>query len=430
MEAQPMAFIQACQEGNVDQIREFSRHDIDPEWEDDDRMTGLMHACERGHFDAVKCLVEEYEANVAFYDYYENASAFERACLNNHIEIVAYLAERPVNGRGNTALHAVCRNFEISVDVLRFLVTVCDVDVNARNARGETCLMVVDCGSYEKVRFLVTETDVDVNAVSISEMTALMTVCRPVRYSFTDELQNIRCLVEEGKADVHFQNKYGNTALLLAVSSDSTPVPPLPIVQYLVETCHADVNVRDTFGRNALMRALRFGNKEVARYLAGVGPVDANATDACGKTLLMMAVSRRMYDLTRHLVETCHADVNAKDADGKTALMFAAQSHRRSAKYLLSETNADANACDNTGQTVLMYAARGWNSSIVNFLIRKHRVDPTCRDANGDNALRLAQKRFMYRHVRLQSLSGYKTINCLLRYEGPWPRVPSIWKGG
>lgn len=422
-----MAFIQACKEGNVDRIREFSIDDIDPGCEDENGMTGLMHACERGHFAAVKCLVEEYEADVPFNEYDEYASAFERACLNNRIEIVAYIAERPPNGRNrlNTALHIVCKNSEISVDVLRFLVETCDVDVNALNVRGETCLMVAR-ESYEKVRFLVTETDIDVNATCNSGMTTLMKICRHAHFNISDEFPSIRCLVEEGKADVNIQNKYGSTALGLLVTAFE-PFPVLPIVRYLVESCHADVNARQD-DRTILMRAVAHGSKEVVRYLAGVCKIDANAADLRGTTLLMLAASRGMYDFTRHLVETCHADVNAENDEGRTALMLAARFHRRSAKYLLTETNADAHARDSEGNTVLMYAAKGWNYSIVKFLVKRRRADPTCRNEDGDNAFRLAQWRF--KHQRWGSTRGFRTLDYLLRLEGRWPRVPPIWKGG
>jgi ankyrin repeat protein len=81
--------------------------------------TALMHACERGHVDAVQMLVVHH-ANIHIQDAY-GRTAFTNACIEGHINCAEILlclmgpeAVDALDCNGRTALVGVCRNHNLS----------------------------------------------------------------------------------------------------------------------------------------------------------------------------------------------------------------------------------------------------------------------------------------------------------------------------
>ena len=120
--------------------------------------------------------------------------------------------------------------------------------------------------------------------------------------------QKIRNLIKLG-ADVNAKDKYGMTALMLAVRDNSNA----EVIKILINA-GADVNAKHNYGWTALMWAAHHNsNAEVIKALLNAG-TDVNAKDNDGMTALMLAVENNSnLEVIKSLINA-KADVNAKNA--------------------------------------------------------------------------------------------------------------------
>ena len=124
--------------------------------------TALMMACENGHLETVRCLVERGGANVNAARTADGFTALMSASVKGHLETVRFLVERGganVNAAriddGMTALMWASQNGHL--EIARFLVEREGAIVNAsRTTDGGTALMIASCiGHLDFVRLLL-----------------------------------------------------------------------------------------------------------------------------------------------------------------------------------------------------------------------------------------------------------------------------------
>ena len=119
--------------------------------------------------------------------------------------------------------------------------------------------------------------------------------------------------------------------------------------------------------------------------------VDIDAVDAEGRTALQLAAYDGHTAVVRHLL-TCNPAVDHRDKSGRTALMYAASGSNHETVAVLLGAGADTNLVDSVeGFTALMFAAAEGQLEVVRVLLQ-HGADVTLTDADGDTALRFAQK--------------------------------------
>ena len=186
----------------------------------------LLHACEKGHLEIVKCLVEtgaDVNAKVGLY----NETALIIASKCGHFKMAKYLIE---NG----------------------------AEVNARDKGNDTTLIKASfIGSIELLKCLL-ENGADVNAKGLWNRTPLF---------FSSEngyLEIVKFLVENG-ADVNAEDEYKQTPLILASLRGH-----FEIVKYLVEK-GAHVNAKDKDNKTSLIFACLFDHHDIIKYLVENG---------------------------------------------------------------------------------------------------------------------------------------------------------------
>jgi hypothetical protein len=318
---------------------------------------------------------------------------------------------------------------------------------NARDAQGNTPLMLASAYADVACLKLLLAAGVDVNATNHAGATALMRAAQ--------DYAKVRLLVDNG-ADVNARSALGNTALMLA----ARPWNSDRVVEFLLSR-GADAKATNYFGATALMSAVAGGNERSARLLLKHGAdVNAHPTpDIPGflfggfRSPLMWAAFRGDTAMLKLLLDA-GADVNGVGAygaplgqaawadqtaaarlliehgaridqmsrpDGYTALHWAASSERNDATLLklLLKHGADANlgggedvdAFMGTPQTPLMLAHRRGDTAILKALVAAAATNET-PDRIGLKTLRV-------------------TNSCC-----PWPRLawrgsvtfPSIWQ--
>jgi len=241
---------------------------------------------------------------------------------------------------------------------------------NARDAQGNTPLMLAAIhGNLESLRLLL-DHGADVNATNNVGATALMRVA--------SDHAKVAFLLESG-ADVHVRSTFGNTALLLA----ARPADSHRTVKLLIDR-GADAKVTNIFGASALMAAAAGGDVETIRLLLkhGANPnAQSEASEAGfvfggGRSPLMWAAFRGNEAVMKQLI-AAGADVKAGSRLG-TPLAQAAWADRTAAAQLLIQNGADVNqAGPADGYTALHWAASTENAdaALVKLLL-KHKADP------------------------------------------------------
>ena len=222
--------------------------------------------------------------------------------------------------------------------------------VNARDAAGQTPLMLAAVyGDVAYLRVLL-ERGADVNATNAAGATALM------RAAYDCDKTGL--LVERG-AEVNRTSSLGNTALMLA----ARPADSHRTVELLLRR-GAEVNATNAWGATALMAAAAGGDELSIRLLLTHG-ARVNAQPGAdresfilggGRSALMWAAYRGDMPILERLLEA-GAEVNSEGALG-TALSQAAWADRAEAARRLIEKDADVNQMTHIdGFTPLHWAA-------------------------------------------------------------------------
>ena len=201
-------------------------------------LEAMFLASKIGHFETVKCLVEN-GADVNAKDEYGD-TALIIASEQGYLEIVKKLVE---NG----------------------------ADMNERNLYGRTAFISASHnGHFEIVKYL-DENGADVEAKDNSNNsynTALIKATLLMNASANGQIEMVKYFVQKG-ADVNAKDQHGWTALTLASGKGH-----FEIVKYLVEN-GADVNSKDKRNETALIISSKNDHFEIVKYLIENG-ADAN----------------------------------------------------------------------------------------------------------------------------------------------------------
>ena len=173
--------------------------------------------------------------------------------------------------------------------------------VDARDAQGQTPLMLAAAfGSPEAVRLLIAN-GADVSATSNGGVTALHWAAMDVGKT--------RLLLDAG-ADVHAVSQVGRTPLLVAASANGTA----EAVRLLLAR-GASVNAPDTLGVTPLLAAASVDDEAVAHVLLGHGAnPHGRAQIGQAATPLMAAALNGNADLVRTLLGL-RSDLHAASED-------------------------------------------------------------------------------------------------------------------
>lgn len=224
----------------------------------------------------------------------------------------------------------------------------------------------------------------------------------------------LRLMVEQGKADVNITSSYGITPLIAASAAGKTDA-----VKYLL--AHgADATAKDNTGKTPILYAMQNDAPELVAALAKANPISVNLPDPNGNTPLILAAQRGFLkqtknllagganpdyrnpssglsalaaaaaeghiDVIRALVRNGQATIDLPDLNGRTPLMYAAEQGQPAALHTLLQLKADVNAQDNTGATALMRATAKDNEEIMTILLKDKSSKLFQKDFQGRDA--------------------------------------------
>ncbi|ESO82392.1 hypothetical protein LOTGIDRAFT_134675, partial [Lottia gigantea] len=318
---------------------------------------------------------------------------------------------------GDTPLMCVVKKI-FPIDILMNYCLERGADVNLRNKKGQTLLMIVAANNKIQIFQQLIDAGADVNIRSQDGRTALQ---------FLDpyNLLIVDILVEAG-CDVNVKClENGETILSAAIMMKATHSPTSDIVAKLI-TAGSNVNASDVYGYTPLMQAAFCKDLDSIRLLIQHG-ADLKHKDMDGNTLinhclqnenkgksakdilddtfeylvsngldihhigknnrnilhlLPQSGTKIFYKIKHHCDE---ADVNQQDTDGDTPLMVSAEHFGTFVSYFL-EKGADVNLRNKKGQTPLMIFATDNYKEILQELIDAG-ADVNIRAQDGRTAL-------------------------------------------
>ncbi|HSE22744.1 MAG TPA: ankyrin repeat domain-containing protein [Pyrinomonadaceae bacterium] len=294
--------------------------------QDDKGVSALMLAADKDKLDLVQLLLTK-NARLELRDL-EGATALDYAVEEGHDKVAKLLLSKGAPSRASyqneKSLLDDVRNFALlraaytnSIAEVRG-VTAGGADLNFRNRRGDSALMLAIENSYgnnEVAEFLV-ERGSDVNATNGDGDTPLMIAASG------NNAGAVKILLDH-KADVRLVNKKRQTALHIASASLHSK-----IVAAILAGGAQDVNQKDGDGRTPLLLAAdndSFVPGEVMDSLLSKG-ASIDTVDSEGNTALILAAKQGNMSGVEYLLKK-GAKVDQRNANGETALVLAKRIH-------------------------------------------------------------------------------------------------------
>jgi ankyrin repeat protein len=156
-------------------------------------------------------------------------------------EILHYASEIGDYDKISSLLNQIIPELNIESDI--------EINVDETVDRSEVTPLMIACREgYPDIVKILIENNANVNAVSISKTTPLIAVAQNSIMDKDDQLNIVEQLIT-AKANINHQDKYGKTALILAIESNS------PKIVSILLLSGADINIKDQDGYNALATA-------------------------------------------------------------------------------------------------------------------------------------------------------------------------------
>lgn len=199
--------------------------------------------------------------------------------------------ESDMNAQSNHLIQAVEYN---DVEKVKDILQDSSYPINETNDKGATPLLIATHKNYIEVAKLLIDAGADINqqdhiqdsaylyagAQGKTEILKYMIEQAEPNHAVVNRyggnalipaaekghLDNVKVLLEDGKADIDHQNNYGYTALIEAVALTDGSLIYQQIVQELL-AYHANKELRDNYGKTALDYAKEKGYTEMVELL-------------------------------------------------------------------------------------------------------------------------------------------------------------------
>jgi uncharacterized protein len=205
---------------------------------------------------------------------------------------------------------------------------------------------------------------------------------------------NIALLLIKAGANINIQNKYGETALMIATYCNRQPVLKRQIAELLIDA-GADVNIKNKQGKTALIEATAYRMKDSIVLLINAN-ANLNVQTPDGLTALMIAADLGNPEILAQLIKA-GASLNMQDKFGNTALILTIQENEyrdpslRSCLQLLMKAGADVNIQNKYGETALIKASY-YNKKEIVLLLVNSGADLNKQNARNQTALDIAKE--------------------------------------
>ncbi|OJJ97545.1 hypothetical protein ASPACDRAFT_45638 [Aspergillus aculeatus ATCC 16872] len=267
-------------------------------------------------------------------------------------------------------------------DIVRRLITIDNLDLNAKDPRYSTPALVwaAEFGYEDIVKLLLETQRVEINATCPHGSTALR------RAAAWQQEAVFKLLLATPRVDANCPDDEGQTPLYhLAFFGEES------LIDLLLAKDGVDPNPPDIFGITPLYAAAEEGHKGVVDRLLAAGADPDPKAHATGHSPLWEASCNGHHEVVDVLLKTGAVDVECRSlADGTAPLAVAAQRGHIKVVQLLLPAGADPNSKDNSQETPLSKAVKADRRVIVELLLAAEGVDVNSQCALGRSPLLLA----------------------------------------
>jgi len=213
-------------------------------------------------------------------------------------------------------------------------------------------------------------------------------------------------LLAHPRVDVNLQDKYGNTALMIACVGNS-----IEVVKVLLADSRVNVNLQDKWGKAALMEACTHNYIEIVKQLLADSRFNVNLQDKWGKAALMEACTSNYIEIVKQLLADPNININLQNKFGETALMeVCTHNYIEVVKVLLADSRVNVNLQDKWGNTALMEACTRNSIEVVKALIADPNINVNLQNQEGYTAL-----------MRTCKQNNIEVVKILLAHQYMWP---------
>ena len=231
--------------------------------------TALINSSRSGHVELTKMLIQK-GADIELKDN-TGTDALSWACTRGHLDVFRVIIEnnRHVSFKNMGACLALS-SYSDNKNLINSLVQDYDVDINSRDQKGNTSLMIATKRNQLGLIKLLIDLEVDINIKDNYGRNSLILAVQGENIHIAKYLINSGSHIDipdnEGLTPLHYASLNNNFA----------------IVNLLIKE-GADVNIRDNSGRSALHLSILKENEDVAKIILQAGaevyPVESTTED-------------------------------------------------------------------------------------------------------------------------------------------------------
>lgn len=350
-----VALLKSAGEGYTRIVRLLLARGVAVNAQNNEQMTALMLASQKGHVDIINMLITHAFNNIIIEIDKQNCkgeTALVLAAINNHADIVKLLldAGADVNivdtqDERTPLMQASGRGH---VRAAQELLDAPSIEVNTQDSQGNTALILACKNNRtEIVKLLLDRSDINTRLINHDGQTA---------YDVAQEPE-IQALLMQA------QNKTGDQEIVNALNvhgvSASAPVSAADIHAALASDADGSLVTAATYGRTQTVKSLLdAGASLIGKHAAGIPALEAAAKNGHLDTVKVLLT----YICARNNLNFMNS----------TALISAAQyGHHEIAKELVAK-GATINLQDSVGKTALVHAILGQHEDIVTLLLNAH----------------------------------------------------------
>ena len=373
------AILAAVENGQGECAEELMKHGADVWYKNSDGSNVLMVASRKGFTDIVKQCVKQGASNDINEVDKGGRTALFHACQNGHVECVKILLESEEYSK-----HLATRSFGEKVKsplviaakekheacVLELLSQ--GASMTDKSSGNETLLMTASANGLVKVlRKCLEKLDEDEIQTYDSEgRTAIMYACESKQSDCLDELLNSR---KCSKATINRASNFGFTALMICAQNGfivglKLLIQHSAVVDHVISTRSYYYNEKNKAenkdGNSALLLAAKSKHEDCVRELIDC-KADVWFINKIGQNLLMIAAEQGLLDTVKYCLS--HGNVTqivASDDDGKTALFYAYRNNHIKCIEALLDNDKQSSDTSRNDRMVNQYSSRSQGNLI------------------------------------------------------------------
>ena len=331
------AILAAVENGHEECVEELMKHGADVWYKNSQEKNVLMVASRKGLTEIVRKCVQQGTLNHINEVDKEGRTALFHACQNGHIECVKILLESEEYSK-----HLMPRSYGTK-EKSPFLIAVkenheaCALELLSRGANvtekgsdDETLLMTAAANGLLKVlrKCLEKLDDSEIQACDSQGRTAIMYACESKQsYCLKELLNSGKC----SKATINKASNSGYTALMICAQNGFIAGLKLliqhnAVVDHVISTprySYCESKTENKEGNSALLVAAKSKHEECIRELIEC-KADIWYINKIGQNLLMISSEQGLLDTVKYCLSHGNvAQISGSDDDGKTALFYA-----------------------------------------------------------------------------------------------------------